>query len=122
MSVHLGKDLSLVNVIKALSTVPMDKHEDVGLALGVEFEQIKEFEANHPRNINRVWKEIISCWLNSSSTHTWTTLAQLLLDNGMSHFVKHFANLWIIFHCQYEPMYFILCVWLEIRKYIIYKL
>ncbi len=93
LSVHLGKDLSLLNVLEALSTVPMDRREDVGLALGVELEQIKVFEANHPRNINRVWKEIISCWLNSSSTHTWTTLAQVLLDNGMSHFVKCFANL-----------------------------
>ncbi len=91
--IYLGKKLNLLNVLKALSTVPIDNRDDVALALGVELEQIKVFEANHPKNIDRVWKEIISCWLNSSSTHTWTTLAQVLLDNGLSHFVKNFASL-----------------------------
>ena len=86
----VAKLLNLVNVSRTLSCVPCDKYVDVGLALGVDFNRIKEFEVNYPRDVQRVWKEILQSWLNSSSSHTWASLAQTLTDSNFSHFTKEF--------------------------------
>jgi len=42
------------------------KYVDVGVVLRVDFQMIKEFEENNPRSVQRVRKEIIQSWLDSS--------------------------------------------------------
>ena len=86
----VAKPLNLLNVTKALNCVPCDQYVDVGLALGVDYDKIKEFEVNYPKDIKRVFKEILHSWLNSCSSHTWASLAQTLSDNGFSDFTKYF--------------------------------
>ena len=86
----VAKPLNLLSVSTALSCVPCDQYVDVGLALGVDYDKIKEFEVNYPRDIQRVWKEILHSWLISSSSHTLASLAQTLIDNHFSHFTKDF--------------------------------
>ena len=80
-----------MNVQKALKNIPSDKYAHVGLALGVELKEIKKIETNFPRDVGRVWMEILQCWLDSSSSHTWTSLAQTLIENELSHFTETFA-------------------------------
>ena len=63
----------------------------MGLALGVEYKEIKKIETNFSRDVGRVWMEIIQCWLDISSSHTWTSLALTLIDNELSHFTETFA-------------------------------
>ena len=83
--------LNLLNVQKALKNVPSDKYAHVGLALGVEYNEIKKIEANFPRDVGRVWIEIIQCWLDSSPSHTWTSLALTLIENEFDYFTETFA-------------------------------
>ena len=75
----------------ALWNVPCDQYVDVGIALGVDFKKIKVFEENHPRNVERVWNEILQNWLDISSSHTWTSLAKTLTDNGFPHVAQNFS-------------------------------
>ena len=75
---------------KALRIVPCDQYVDVGLALGVDFHKIKEFKANYPNDVGMVWNEILQNWLDTSSSHTWTSLAKTLTDNGFPHFAQNF--------------------------------
>ena len=63
----------------------------MGLALGVDLKEIKKIEANFSRDIGRVWIEILQCWLDSSSPHTWNSLALTLIENDLSHFTETFA-------------------------------
>ena len=86
----VAKKLNILNVQKALKNVPSDKYVHVGLVLGVELKEIKKIEANFPRDVERVWMEILQCWLDSSSTHTWTSLAITLIENDLSHFTEFF--------------------------------
>ena len=83
--------LNVLNVQKALKSVPNDKYIHVGLVLGVEYNEIKKIEANFPRDVGRVWMEIIQGWLDSSSSHTWTSLALTLIENELAHFTETFA-------------------------------
>ena len=76
---------------KALRYVPCDQYVDVGLALGVDFSKIKEFEKSHPKHVEMVWNEILQSWLDSSSSHTWASLAQTLTDNDFPHFAQNFS-------------------------------
>ena len=87
----VAKQLNLLNVKKALRNVPCDQYVDVGIALGVDFKKIKEFEENHSRNVKRVWNEILQSWLDSSSSHTWASLAQTLSNNDFPHFAQNFS-------------------------------
>jgi len=88
-----GRDLTLVSVSHALRAVPIEQHLEVGLALGVELEQIHVFEANYPRDIQRVWKEILQYWLNCSSSHSWTGLALTLMKNLQTQYAQEFSVL-----------------------------
>ena len=83
--------LSVLNVQKALNSVPSDKYIHVGLVLGVEYNEIKKIEANFSRDVERVWMEILQCWLDSSSSHAWTSLALMLIENELAHFTETFA-------------------------------
>ena len=76
---------------RALASVPVDDYNSVGLVLGVGLNQIKVFETNYNRDVQRVWKEIMQHWLNSSSSNTWFTLAEKLLDGGYSRYAERFA-------------------------------
>jgi len=69
--------------------VSCDQYVDMGLILEVDFKKINEFEENNPKNVKRVWKEILQSWLDSSSLHTWTSLAQTLVDNDWSHIAEN---------------------------------
>ena len=88
--IFVAKKLNILNVQKALKNVPSDMYVHVGLVLGVELKEIKKIEANFPRDVGRVWMEILQCWLDSSS-HTWTSLALTLIENDLSHFTETFA-------------------------------
>ena len=81
-----------MNVLKALKDVPVAKYTDVGLALGVDLKQIQIFEANN-KDVERVWKEILQHWLDSSSSLTWTTLAETLLASGFTSYASKIAVL-----------------------------
>ena len=87
----VAKKLNLPNVLKALEKVPSDKYIHVGLVLGVELKEIKKIETNFPRDVERVWMEIIQRWLDSSSLHSWTSLALTLIENKLAHFTEIFA-------------------------------
>ena len=63
----------------------------MGLALGVDLKEIKKIEANFPRDVERVWMEILQRWLDSSTPLTWTNLAVGLIGNGFDNFIEHFA-------------------------------
>ena len=87
----VAKQLNLLNVKKALRNVPCDQYVDVGLALGVAFNKIKEFKANYLSDVGMVWNEILQSWLDGSSSCTWTSLAQTLTDNDFPHFTQNFS-------------------------------
>ena len=80
-----------MNVKKALKNVSCDQFVNVGIALGVSYNEIKKFEENYPRNVERVWIEILQSWLDSSSSHTWASLAQTLSDNDLLHLAQNFS-------------------------------
>ena len=83
--------MTILNILKALENVPSDKYIHVGLALGVDLKEIKNIEANFPRDVKRVWMEIFQRLLDSSTSLTWTSLAVGLIENGFDHFVEHLA-------------------------------
>ena len=89
----LAKKLNLLNVLNALKDVPVARYTDVGLALGVNLKQIQVFEANNNRDVERVWKEILQYWLDSSSSLTWKTLAETLLASGFTSYASIIAVL-----------------------------
>ena len=76
---------------KALKNVSCDQYVDVGMALGVDFNKIKEFKANYPNDVRIVWNEILQSRLDSSSFHTWASLAQTLIDNDFPHLAQNFS-------------------------------
>ena len=76
---------------KALKNVTCDQYVDVGLALGLDFNKIKEFKANYSNDVGMVWNEILQSWLDSSSSHTWASLAQTLTDNDFPHVAQNFS-------------------------------
>ena len=76
---------------EALKNVPCDEYVDVGLALGLDFNKIKEFKANYPNDVGMVWNEILQSWLDSSASHTWASLAKTLTDNDFLHFAQNFS-------------------------------
>ena len=76
---------------KALRNVPFDQYVDVGLALGVDFNKMKVFKVNYPNDVEMFWNEILQSWLDSSSSHTWASLAQTLTDSDFPHFAQNFS-------------------------------
>ena len=62
-------------VLKDLSPL---KNFDLGLELGIENSDIKNFERSHPNNPRRVLTEIIDQWLRNDCNHSWDALRAAL--------------------------------------------
>ena len=84
LSPLVGKELTVKNISNALKALPPDEYCDLGLELGLEYEDIQKIEMDYPNSVRRQLLGIIQSWINLGQSVSWQTLADTLEDMGQS--------------------------------------
>ena len=84
LSPLVGKELTVKNISNALKALLPGEYCDLGLELGLEYEDIQKIEMDYPNSVHRQLLGIIQSWINLGQSVSWQTLADTLEDMGQS--------------------------------------
>ena len=76
---------SVGTVVKSISTLTA-RWFNLGLALGVSYDTLKQIESNYQRDMSRCQTEMIAVWLQDTSQPSWRILTYALRCPSVSGF------------------------------------
>ena len=77
-----GSLIAIVNSISTLTT----KWFNLGLALGLSYDTLKQIELEHPRDLSRCSTEMVVVWLHNTPQPNWQALTYALRLPSVSGF------------------------------------